>query len=385
MKKNVLVVSLFLFISLFSHDISTIKDDQITLNHGQGYMLSRLNYGTYLEFLPQTLALANTATEQNLEEFDVYDWIIEDEDWYQHYAYSFNYFYNGELTQYITVVIIPGQVYEITTDFTWVNGLLTESLNTTTFMEDILDVNREYYYYTNDNIFEGCLKQEYFLNEWRNSERWTSTITNGRISMMNIDEYNNDLMDWQPIIQYTYTWDEELITSQKKELFAGGDWVNSQQNIYTYNEDALLETDLEQSWIEGQWNDENMTTYSYEANLPTYNLKQAWTGAEWSNSLEEFTTYDFEDRPELIHRNEMNGGNWINDRETYYYYTVDTSQNSIITAPVSIWAYPNPFNPSTTLSWQVNGTILPEKMDIFDLRGKKVNELVSCQCCRDGF
>jgi len=197
----------------------------------------------------------------------------------------------------------------------------------------------------------------------------------GKITVIATDEYDDDVMAWVPDERRTYTWEEDLITSQMQEYFDGYNWYYEDMNYMIYHDSGQMNYVLYQRWQDGGWVDDYKYTYTYEDNLNTYTLNEVWEEGVWVNDHETYSTYDDQDRLVMGHENEFYEGGWINQQETYIYYTLDNDPDEIEPASINMMAYPNPFNPTTTLSWQVNGAILPDHLAIYDIRGRKIDEI----------
>lgn len=367
-----LFLSLFFILNGLELDIKAMNQRFI---ESRELMLNRLDYGTSAAFLPMNLAMSLAAMVDYPEEYETFDWDDGFDDWILGYNYYFTYT-DGYLTQYIIHINMPGAIYYMTIDLTWEGGFLTGSTSTTIYNGMLIVASGEHYYYTDDGLFESYLLQDWDMaNEvWIDAEQWTSTIEDGRITVMNIEEYDEDLMNWRPDERLTYTWDGELITSQLVEYYADEVWTNSDLHYMYYLDNELMDYILSQVW-DGGWVDDHKVTYSYEEDLQTYNLTLEWIDGAWVNAEQEFITYDDLDRQIFSHKDEFFEGDWLNDSETYLYYTVENNPDVIAHSSIELSAYPNPFNPSTTLSWQTDGSFLPQTVKIYDLRGKKVNEL----------
>ncbi len=65
----------------------------------------------------------------------------------------------------------------------------------------------------------------------------------------------------------------------------------------------------------------------------------------------------------------------MNEAEIMIFYTLENDNLVISPLEPEFFAYPNPFNPSTVLSWYLPGSSGNNQLYIYDLRGRKVAEL----------
>ncbi|MCF7920046.1 MAG: T9SS type A sorting domain-containing protein [Candidatus Cloacimonetes bacterium] len=374
-KKMVILLFLSLFFLLNALDLDLEALDQ-HFNEGKELLLNRLDYGTTMAYLPSSLAIALACQEFYPLEQEINEWDPENDQWLEMYNYSF--VYDGDhLSQYTISISMQGQLYQIITDYTWVDGFLTETSLTTIYMEININSSREYFYYTEDDLFDSFLMQGWQpdFEFWLDLERWQSTIVDGKITVMDTEDYDPEGEVWMPADRETFTWDSELIASYLTQYYDEDMWKNDSMHLNYYYPCGLMDYIIYQSWVSGAWINDHRTTYTYEGNLHTFDLREKWENEAWVNDAETFKYYDDSDRPYLIHQNDYIEGEWVNNQEIHIYYTNASEPDVLPQAYASLTVFPNPFNPSTTLNWQIDGSISPENLYIYDLRGRKVDQL----------
>lgn len=376
MKKKIGVLIILILVSFLFSSMDQLAELQSKYEDGIDLLLTRLDYGTSRAFLPSNLAFAIGANELLPLQEVVYMWDMDLEEFVLSYQFDITYT-DEHVSQMIMSITMQGMLYQIITDFIWEDGLLVETDASTVLMEVTTPSTHEYYYYTDELIFESYLQEGWENgNEiWIYLEQINTTIVDGKITVFAQDEYNYDMMAWVPEERRTYTWDGDLITSQLEEYFDSTNWINEDMFYMYYHESGLMNYILYQRWENGGWVDDNRTTYTYEDNLNTYSLTESWEEGAWVDDEELYITYDDQDRPVFMHETEFYEGEWINEQDTYIYYTLDNDPDEIEQVSINMMVYPNPFNPSTTLSWQVNSSILPDKLAIYDIRGRKIDEI----------
>ncbi|MCF7920045.1 MAG: T9SS type A sorting domain-containing protein [Candidatus Cloacimonetes bacterium] len=374
MKKKMVIILFLSFVFLLSANIDQ-EEIQGRFDQGKEQMLSRLDYGTSYAFLPMNLAMAMGSMIYFPLEYEVFEWDPDLEEWGGAYNYYFTYT-DGYLTQYIIQMNMQGALYVLTIDLTWEDGFLVESTNTTVYNEVLMMTRLEHYFYTDDELFESYLLQDWDAeNEiWLDAEQWNSTIVDGRITVMNIDEWDEDMMNWRPDERLTYTWDGDIITSQLEEYYDDQVWTNSDLHYMYYLPSGQMDYILYQIW-NGAWVNDVKETYTYEDDMHTYSLTERWENEAWGNFEQETLGYDDQERPSTSLKQRFEEETWVNNVLFNMYYVLDNDTNEITQQTIEMSAYPNPFNPTTTLNWQIAGSAAPETLDIYDLRGRIVNQM----------
>lgn len=171
--------------------------------------------------------------------------------------------------------------------------------------------------------------------------------------------------------KWTYSYDNEglLIEELGESLLPGGTEIGYKR-IYTYNSQKKLEYILSQRWNNDQWNDEDKETYNYNSDGHLVEgISETWDGGQWipSSTILEFTDsygryYYYFDAMQIL-----------------IYQSITTEINNDLAQRLEFKLnqnYPNPANPSTTISYS-----LPEqsfiKLKVYDLLGREVVNLVN--------
>jgi len=130
------------------------------------------------------------------------------------------------------------------------------------------------------------------------------------------------------------------------------DWKNIWRETYTYTPQSQPATMIKETWIpETGWNNYVLRTYLYDANYNwTEKLTQLWDGSNWNNYYRHLATW----------LEPVSVGEILPDLLSYH-----LSNN-----------YPNPFNPSTKIKFQIPVTSFVT-LKVYDILGNEIAILVN--------
>ena len=259
---------------------------------------------------------------------------------------------------------------------------------------------------------ETTTRQAYRNDAWINRYRTNFSYNDGGLLMSKVEQkwredgwrnkketaltYEGDLCVTKTISKWRdSTWVDKVL----KELFynENGDrdekitykwrdstWTPRHRVIYSYNDNAALSEKLVYKWTDSTWVDKARASVGYDDNQnPAQVLLEKKDSTDaWVNvSLRENT---YSDNGLLIEtvRSKWRDENWLPRKRYEYNYSTDRevlSAGAPAALPKKIvlsQAYPNPFNPATTISYhllEANHV----RVDIYDMIGNKVRTLVS--------
>ena len=209
-------------------------------------------------------------------------------------------------------------------------------------------------------IYEGDLCVTKTISKWRDST-WVDRVLK--------ELFYNDNGDRDEKI--TYKWRDST-------------WTPRHRVIYSYNDNAALSEKLVYKWTDSTWVDKARASVGYDDNQnPAQVLLEKKDSTDaWVNvSLRENTYSDNGLLTETV-RSKWRDENWLPRKRYEYNYSTDRevlSAGAPAALPKKIvlsQAYPNPFNPATTISYRLLEAN-HVRVDIYDMIGNKVRTLVS--------
>jgi hypothetical protein len=296
------------------------------------------------------------------------------------YLYDSSYYYKGF-------------IYEIGDSLSWINNQRTIFYRNsiTNYTDSVLyqfwelgewkDIEKEFHttdykgrdsiittYYLNDTVWEKSYNSIYFYDintpsystsyqywggtEWINYYRYSYFYDADYYFLgFSGETWNDTTSQWKNDYRYLYIYDlEHRKTEYKYQKSSDGiTWENIWHYTYEYDLSGYKTRQLFQNWGTA-WEDYRQYLYEYDSNgLLILEIDQVWLGSEWVNE------YRFTSIWELV-----SGINELGIANNYQLYN----------------NYPNPFNPSTIIRWQ-----LPVRsqvtLKIYDVLGNEIVTLIN--------
>ena len=261
------------------------------------------------------------------------------------------------------------------------------------------------FYYDDFNKLESSIEYEFENNLWEKSTRTELLEVNGDVVEI---EYVPVADSWLPVHRITYksTSINELVTiisesldlielwgissfaslmpELSEEYYDGENWqiIAKQSKINQYDEQTgkLLKSKIISETFEGE-EPETMSTIdvSYNSNLQPesatlYVMDEEGDMIKFST---DYFTYNSTGNVNEINRTfDFGNGFFVNLRVSVFYNdltSIDNLNNAdLIPNEISLLkAFPNPFNPTTKISFELKNTAFV-KIDVFDVTGKSI-------------
>jgi hypothetical protein len=190
---------------------------------------------------------------------------------------------------------------------------------------------------------------------------------------------NWDGSNWVNNFKHTYTYDvNNNLIEVLGQSWNGSDWINSSKSTYSYDINNNMIEHLGQSWDGSNWVNISKGAYTYEVNNLIEELMQEWDGSNWLNDWKYKYTYDMNNNTIEWLYQDWDGSSWVNhEKLTYSYIPTDVNE---FTGEIKTYSlssnFPNPFNPTTTIKYQI-----PEmnfvKVKVYDILGNEIETLVN--------
>ncbi len=234
-------------------------------------------------------------------------------------------------------------------------------------------------YDANWNMTE-MLNQMWFGTEWMNSSRYTMTYNtdnNPTYVLLELWDFPNGT-EWENGDQEFYTYDGLFLEEIFEEQWEGGAWENARRITYTLEGNYHPADRLKETWNGGgYWDNTRYSQYTYDGDWnEIQDFEQEWDGG-WINFQDKYGTYENGYLIERLTYDWETERSWVNgSRQTISYGTLDTEDNTIsLNNELLLSNYPNPFNPTTTIFFNVTQTSSFVSLEIYNLKGQKVKTL----------
>ncbi|MBV6419972.1 MAG: hypothetical protein DAHOPDDO_01198 [Ignavibacteriaceae bacterium] len=214
----------------------------------------------------------------------------------------------------------------------------------------------EFSYDSTNLLIKKDRYDHYLLSDWKLELRdlyfYDANRNNNEIIRQ---EWNSTDSIWVNDFRYLYEYDLNynlLSTIYQDWQTTILDWENVWRETYTYTQQNNIATMLKENWTPGTgWNNYVFRIYVYDENYNwTEKLTQLWDGSVWKNYFRHLAT-------------------WLDP--------VMVEEKQLVSNSYHLFNnYPNPFNPSTVISYQlpVTGFVT---LKIYDVLGNEVATLVN--------
>jgi hypothetical protein len=117
-------------------------------------------------------------------------------------------------------------------------------------------------------------------------------------------------------------------TGEVLQIWSGSAWVNTQNYIYSFDVNNDISDEVVQAWLSSSWINSTQTQYTNNANHNLLSQQdQSWNGSVWLNVDLTSNTYDASDNLLFSSFQKWNGSAYINNSQYAYSFNVDNQES----------------------------------------------------------
>jgi len=235
--------------------------------------------------------------------------------------------------------------------------------------------------------------QTWTVDEYGNMTSWTTEFFGASITETITNTYENGKLieaSGEAGGFYSdrdlYTWVGDNNTEVLSQDWEDGAWVNLSRSTHSFQGNKVIGT-LTEEWRDDAWENYMRISNTYNGDKIDHWIGEQWFYDEWLIMGKYYLIYDNQDRIKEQHNYDWDQSEYnIQSKEIYFYSDGSTtiSEDEITPESFSLTNYPNPFNPSTNICYE-----LPKEekvsLQIFDMTGNLVKNLMSNESKSAGY
>jgi hypothetical protein len=252
------------------------------------------------------------------------------------------------------------------------------NLTVSTFQNDQwVEYQRETYLCSNNGVLQKRFQEsrEIYTTEWIPAIIDSCTLeTDNHLSTLLRKQYQTSTNTWTDKREFQLTWNGDNIQQIiQRDYFDG--WQNTFKLVYLYDDLGIRTGTMSYVWGTTNWNSDSRDTYTYSHGKIATVLFEIRTNNTWVPYY--LTTFSYNEGmlTEMLTQSFYNNM-WNNSYRDVSTYTTPVNDDIAVSAKLQLNAFPNPFNPSTSISYN-----LPQKdqieLNIYNIRGQLIKQLVN--------
>ena len=374
MKKHLVLFTLVLVMCILPMFAEVFNEAQAHFINGVKQLNSRVGIYAPEDFnmAPPLYAYMVLYSSSSVSELLVESWDVDNEVWVTQMTISFSYGDEG-ITQMVWTMIYDMQQMITTYDATYSAGKISEILQSTEVVAREPIMKENYVWSGDDLVSWSTYMYNITGSNWLDYMQGTITYTNGNPTDFNLQEWDDPNWDDKTHCTATYDANGHQLVHIEEDIPN----VEFERTTMNWNGDEIADR-LEEIGTDGtNWSNDENTIFSWADGHMTLNEFFQWDGSTWVNEGLDTFTYNGTTLTQVLHQQ------WVDDLRgwvdhTRYTYTGGNSVNPQEVPPVAfkLANYPNPFNPETTISFNLTqaGDV---KLEVFVIKGRKVTTLVN--------
>ena len=237
--------------------------------------------------------------------------------------------------------------------------------------------------YNEDCILMSKVEQKWHQDGWQNRKESALEYEGELCVKRTISKWRDSTWVDKVLKELSYNehGDKDEKTTYK---WRDSTWTPKHRVIYSYNDNATLSGKLFYKWTDSVWVDKSRVSIGYDDNQNPVQvlLEKKDSSNVWVHvSLLENTYSDNGLLTEAVHF-KWRDENWLSRKRYEYNYStgrgiISAGEPTALPKTIALSkAYPNPFNPVTTIRYRLLDAN-HVRLDIYDMLGNKVRTLVS--------
>ncbi len=352
---------------------TTAQDVTVQFEQSARAMVStlaeRVDYShMFITPYPYTLMMFHQANELRYTGMEQFIWDSDLNDWVSFSQLTIDYT-DGYPIVFTQTINYQDYEYTMIYTFTHNNGLPTQLVVSSNLTGQLMETTRETYTYDVEYLIY-VLAEINLITNWQNDYQMEFTWTGENITSMMETSWNGS--EWENEGWETWEYNGSTPSLYTYRYWDGDQYVNEEQQTFTFSGELLTE-ELGKSWDGVDWINDYMGTFEWNGNNIENTLDMDWDGSQWVND-HRATYYMVDGALGYVTSEVWENEVWVNSGKYVYSYGVANDDENIPQISTDLNNYPNPFNPTTNISFTMasEGHVT---LDIYNVRGQKVETL----------